>query len=475
MSKRPHYLRAFVPACLRASRYGLVFVLALVASGCVDWSGDVAKYRKELDGPHAKAPGVYVPAESLSLARALDLTNADNEAIASHGEQWISALAQKMRAAGTFLPTISMNAGDFVTHSNGTVVLVPTGNGGVAQTIVGGGLSNGSSIPLDASMTGSLANASALAAAGKNAEELKQLLFDAREGVLLTVVQAYYTVLRAEKQSDVYAHGLQLKSEKVRDQEARLKLGNVRPLDLAQSQADLAATNVSLIQAHTDAANGRSALARLMGVASVDGPLTDEFVSPEKIDLMPQWQQRAEKTRQDYLAAERAVEAAKYSLEGAIREYFPSVSINFSYFAFNQPKSSVDWSGGISASVPIFSALAIEADIRGAWSGYRQSVLSASQAHRQVTDDIREGYQNFTGSQEKIGQLQIQVIAAQRAYDLAERAYQLGAESNLDRLTQQDNLLSAQLGLVNEQYSEKTAYLGLLRAEGSLAMLLGNR
>jgi outer membrane protein TolC len=457
------------------SQFVVTFALAaalLLATGCVDWSADVARYRKVLDGAHASAPAQYDPAEKLSLTRALVLADADNEAIATSGEQWIQALADKMRAAGTFLPTLSVDPGYFLTHSKGNALIIPNANGGVTETVVGRGVSHSSSASLDASMTGSLANASNLAAAGRTAEELKQLIYNERETVLLEIVQSYYTVLRAEQQAEVYEHGLQLKSEKVRDQEARLKLGNVRPLDLAQSQADLAGTSVSLTQARTDAANARSALARLMGVSSVDGPLTDHFDPPGQLDAIAEWQKRAQAQRQDYLAALRAVEAAKDSLDAAIRQYFPSVSINFSYFAYNQPTSSVNWAGGISASVPIFSALAIEAGIRSAWSGYRQSVLNASQTYRQVTDDIREGYQNLVGSREKLAQLQIQVIAAQRAYDLAERAYQLGSESNLDRLTQQDNLLTAQLGLVSEQYSEKSFYLGLLRAEGSLASLL---
>jgi outer membrane protein TolC len=465
MNEKPSVLSRSIAAAA-------ILVTTALHTGCVDWSGDVARYRKVLDGPHPEPPPAYDCAENLSLTRALALADADNESIASRGEQWISALAQKMRAAGTFLPTLAISPSDSITHSNGTAVITPNANGGVAETIIGAGTSNSSSVPLGASLTGSLVNVSNFAAAGRTAEELQQLLYDQREAILLEVVQSYYAVLRSERQADVYVHSLQLKSEKVRDQEVRLKLGNVRPLDLAQSQADLAGTSVSLTQSRTDAANARSALARLIGVASVDGPLTDKFATPDQLDAIANWQRRAESHRQDYLATQRAADAARYSLQAAIREYFPSVSINFAYFIYNQPTSSVDWAGGISANVPIFSALAIEADIRAAWSAYRQSVLNVSQTRRQVTDDIRQGYQNLSGSREKISQLQIQVQAAQRAFDLAERAYQLGAESNLDRLTQQDNLLTAQLNLVSEQFNEKTSYLSLLRAEGMLASVL---
>jgi hypothetical protein len=42
----------------------------------------------------------------------------------------------------------------------------------------------------------------------------------------------------------------------------------------------------------------------------------------------------------------------------------------------------------------------------------------------------------------------------------------------VDRLTQQDDLLAAQLNLVSEQFSEKSSYLNLLRVSGLLGTVL---
>jgi outer membrane protein len=457
-----------------ASRFGPTSIISvcLLIAGCVDWSGDVPRYRKLLDGGHPQAIAPFDPSADLSVQRALLLANADNEAIASSGEQWVQALAEKMRAAGTFMPTLSISPEYSLTHSRGSVFLITTPTGGVATTAVGANLSHEASIPLDASLNGSLSNASTYTAAGQTAQQQEQLLLDERETILLQVAQSYYAVLKAQRQAAVYEHGVAVKMEKVRDQEARLKLGNVRPLDLAQSQADLATTRASLTQAHIDSANARSALARLMGVSAVNGRLIDGFDPPPQLSSLEQSRAWAEAHRQDLLAARRAVESARSTLEAAIREYFPSVSINFSYFLYNDPANAVDWVGGISANVPIFSALSIEADIRRGWSAYRQSELAQSQTLRQVIDDVNENYESLQGSRDKVVDLTVAVDSAQTASDLAERAYQLGSDSNLDRLTQQDNLLTAQLNLVSEQYNGKTSYLGLLRAEGALWTLL---
>lgn len=435
-------------------------VLAVtLLGGCVNWSGDVGLYRKVLDESHPATRPAFVPSDDLPLTHALALASADNEAIASRGEDYIQALAEKMRQAGTFLPTLTLGPSYTLSHSNG-------GAGGSQGT------NHQFSVPANAAATGSLAQVSNQKAAGLAVRQRAQLLLNERETVLLQVVQSYYSVLRAERQAAVYENSLKLKAERVRDQEARQKLGNVRPLDVAQSQADLASTRAAMTQAQTDAANARSALARLMGVPAVTGLLTDQFEPPAGVADLASWRERASAQRQDLLAAAESVEAARASLEAAIRQYFPSVGINFNYYLHTDPTSALNWTGGISANIPLFSALTIEADIRRAWSVYRQSGLAESQTRRQVVDDINQSLQNLQGSRTIIADLQMQVEAAQRAFDLAERAYQLGSISNLDRLTQQDNLLAAQLSLISERFSEKSYYLGLLRSAGGLASVM---
>ena len=474
----------------------LFLLLALLPlGGCVDWSGDVGKYRAVLNDAQPSTRPAYTPDTPLPLRDALRIANADNESIASAGEDYVQALAEKMRQAGNFLPTISIDpiysltrtkgngaAGIIVGGGTGNVPGTPTVDpttgtpvgGGTVQIIGGGGggTSDRFSVPLNASINGSLSDVSSFQAAGRSVEQRRQLLLNERETILLSVVQSYYDVLRFERQADVLRNSVALREEQMRDQEARLKLGNGRPLDVAQSRSDLAATRASLIQAQTNAANARSALARLMGVPLVAGPLTDAFDPPADVPAAPRWIGAATAARQDLIAAARAAESARLTVDAAIRRYIPSVSINFNYFLHNDPASGQVYTAGITANVPIFSALSIESEIRRAWSAYRQAGLFEQLTRRQVVDDVRQNRQNLAGSRARVEQLQLQVTAAQQAVDLANRAYQLGAGTNLDRLQQQDNLLTAQLNLLDEQFNAKSFYLGLLRAAGELATAL---
>ena len=468
--------------------------LPLLVGGCVDWSGDVGRYRQALNDAQPTTRPAFAAADPLDLQDALRVANADNEQIASAGEDYVQALAEKMRQAGNFLPTLSLDPAYTLVRTKGgggsTGVVIggttagtggtstgtdagsTTGTGTAVAFSSGGGTSDRFSLPANASIQGSLTDVSSYRSAGRSVEQRRQLLLNERETILLSVAQAYYDVLRFERQADVLRNSVDLRGEQLRDQEQRVTLGNGRPLDVAQSRSDLAATRASLIAAETGAANARSALARLMGVAEVVGPLTDAYDPPADVPPVGDWIDVALAGRQDLVAAARALEAARLSVQAAINRYFPSVSINFNYFLYNDPKSSQQWTGGISANIPIFSAFSIEAQIRQAWSQYRQAGLFESQTRRQVTDDIRQNRQNLDSSRGQVEQLQTQVDAARGAFDLADRAYQLGSGTNLDRLQQQDALLTAELNLLDEKFNTKTDYLGLLRAAGRLATAL---
>ena len=87
-------------------------------------------------------------------------------------------------------------------------------------------------------------------------------------------------------------------------------------------------------------------------------------------------------------------------------------------------------------------------------------------------DAKSQGFLNLQNSREKLVNLSVQVETARRAFDLSDRLYRLGSDTNLNRLTQQDNLLSAELKLIDEKFNEKRNYLALLRSSGRLAGVL---
>ena len=87
---------------------------------------------------------------------------------------------------------------------------------------------------------------------------------------------------------------------------------------------------------------------------------------------------------------------------------------------------------------------------------------------RQVEQDVRVAHENFLTSGRRVQELEAQVAAARESLRQAEQSYQVGLATNLERVTSQDAVLSAELQLVSAQFDRKLSYLELQRAVGSL-------
>jgi outer membrane protein TolC len=440
-----------VPPCLCA------FLLCL--AGCrIDQQAEIATYRSILDNDQPAM--AFVAGQALTLEDALALANQHNEMLNLRGEDYLQALIAKDRAAAAFQPTISL-APSYVSRDR-----YPGSDPDSNRYM---------DVPSQTNMNvfrgfGDLA---AYRAAGTDILQRRALLLDAQANVLLDVADTYFQILRSEKSSQVLQSSLLTQEERVRDMRGRNAAGVARLLDLAQTEAQASQTRVTLLLAQNDVQNGRATLTRLLGVDVSASPLADERDTPTDIPPLPELLATAMANRQDLAAAAAAVESAKERVSVAMSHYYPSVTINFTYFLSREsmPNDST-WLALLSANFPIFSAGVIEADVRTAWSDLRQAALGESLTRKLVTEDVQIAFNNVQSARKRLDELQVQVRAAEEALRQADETYKAGLATNLERLTSQDQLLNAQLQLTFQTYQLKASHLRLLRATGRLATTL---
>jgi outer membrane protein len=109
-----------------------------------------------------------------------------------------------------------------------------------------------------------------------------ELLLDLQSTVLLNVAQAFYAVLRSEQQVDVLQRSLATEEARLADVEARLEHGLATKLAVAQTRAQVDQTRVLLLIAQSDVKNGRTTLARVVGLPSIAQPLADTLRWPDR-------------------------------------------------------------------------------------------------------------------------------------------------------------------------------------------------
>jgi len=445
----------------------LAAVLAALSTiglvGCVNQKKEVQTWHDVVD-EGLKKPAAYINGQALSLTHAMALANQNNEQIGLHGENYLQAIINKNRAVATFLPTVSLQPSytleDRPTHSLAGNAVGFNGRNPIYQT----------EVPVVGSMNLYQGNAVAnLKAAEQNIIQYRQLLQDAQATLLLNVAQVYFQVLRSEQQVVVLQNSLRVQKARVRDVQGKFDNHLALALELSQAKAQAAGTSAELTQAQTDVQNGRTTLALLVNVPQVDGPLANEVAVPAKLKPLAEYQHQAEITRQDLLAAQTALKVARYQVDAAIAEYYPSVSLNVAGFLYREDFSDASkWDAILIANIPIFSAGIIEADVRDAWSRLRQAALTESYLRRTIDHDVAVAYQNTIGTVSRLTDLAAQVQAAADAMAQSQLQLDNGLAVPLDVLNAQDVLLNAQLNYTSTQFDRDVLYLDLLRAAGQL-------
>ena len=311
----------------------------------------------------------------------------------------------------------------------------------------------------------------AFKAAEWTVEQRLYLMLDAQITVLLNAGQVFYQVLRAERQVEVLRTSLKVEEARVADTQQSFRNGLSTKLAVAQTQAQAASTRATLTQAEDDVANGRSTLAFVMGVDAVAGPLIDDVAVPGSPPQVSEFEQRGWPAARTCWRPRRPC-GRRSSVDVAVSEYYPSVTLNVSAFLFREYFTEASrWDAVLSANLPFFSAGIIEANVRQAWSVLRQAALAESELRRQALMDVRTAYENLVSSGRRISELEAEVAAADEALKQAQAALanKLGIE--LDVLTAQDQLLTAQLLLTGVRFDHTVFYLDLLRATGEITVL----
>lgn len=439
-----------------------LLLLFLALSGCaVNMEKETATYRDVLGKPPPNTPAQLEPNQPLSLVTALEMANWHNEQLAIKGEQYLQSLIEKDRAASNFLPQIAY----IPTFTQQQEVSFPASLGSIASQFVP---PHAFDQPVDAQINlnvpGDVAN---IKRAESTAQQQKNLLLDLKSTILLDAARVYYQVMLVESQVKVLENSVIVQNDRVTNVRNKYNAGTTRQLDVIQAEAQLSQTKVSLIKAKNSAATGRATLAFLINTPSVDGALSDKLDLPAQLPSSEQLLSAAWQNREDLKAASHQVEASVHSLQQAWSRYFPSISLNFTYFLSRQSfPSDVRWLYSLGLNVPVFSAGLIHNDVRTAWSMLRQAKLNQSYLERQVAKELTVAIENYNESSKEISELQVMVKAAQDELQRSMYAYNAGLATNLDTIIARNQLLNAQLSLSEAQFSEKINFLNLMRILG---------
>jgi outer membrane protein TolC len=127
-----------------------------------------------------------------------------------------------------------------------------------------------------------------------------------------------------------------------------------------------------------------------------------------------------------------------------------------------------DWNGILSLQMPLFAAGRIDAEVREAWSQFRQEVLRYSLLRRTIQRDLATAIDDLATLEARLVELRVQTAANAAALRQAEAGTRIGLATNLDLLTAQDQLQRSEIDVVEGELQRKEGWLQTLRVTGAL-------
>ncbi|MBT9331016.1 TolC family protein [Acidipila sp. 4G-K13] len=293
---------------------------------------------------------------------------------------------------------------------------------------------------------------------------------DARDMVVLTVGNAYLTVIADQARID--SDQAQVNTSKVSlDQaSANHQAGTAPLLDELRARVDYQTQEQTLITAQNAFDKDKIALARVIGL-----PLEQKFALTDQAPYAPLDHLDAETAihqaldnRSDLKAMREEVTAAEHARKAATDERLPAVSFSGDYgdIGINPATSRGTGNASGSIDVPLFEEAKLRGDAKQAQSTLDQKRARLSDLQGQISADVRDSILDIQSAQKQVEVARSNVQLANEALSEAQQRYAAGVSDNLAVSQAQQTVAQANEQYVTSLYSHNIAKLSLARALG---------
>ena len=372
-----------------------------------------------------------------------------------------------LEAKGNLGPQISLG-GNYTRYGQEVTTSFGNGSSVVIQPIDSKTANATLTLPID--ISGNRSRLVRASEASKRASDLS--LGGSFNDTRLSVRQAYFSVLRAKAQIDVYekaladAKGRLDQGQKQFDQQQVARLDVTRyKAQVAQSQADLLSAKDSLALANY---SFNLALARPIEtlVSIVDVSELPTLNSSED-DLV----KAAQAQRPEVTSLNESLKALALITRATEAGMNPTLSLQLEQLRTIDPQglssSSQTNSGSLTLNIPVFDSGVTRAKVKEARQDEAQARINLEQTKLQISQEVRNAVANLTSAKARLDNALEQVKLATEVFRLAKVRQDAGAGTYYEVIDAEAQLTTARNQEVSARYDYLTSYSQLQRAVGS--------
>ena len=296
----------------------------------------------------------------------------------------------------------------------------------------------------------------------------------AQISLVAEVATEYFALRQAEEQLALAHSTLKAVQDSYDLNQASFNAGGISELDLRTAEGQVETAQINVLVAERQRAQAVNYLTLLVGQPlPADLPAPREFSETNLLaEVAPGLPSELVQRRADILEAEHTLKAANANIGAARAAFFPRITLTTSVGTTSSQLSELFgsgtgvWSFSPQVTLPIFTGGQTIADLDAAKISKRIDIAnyqkSIQTAFREVSDALvaTSTYAQQIVSEEKL------VTTQQRRFDLANLRYRQGEDSYLNVLSAQQDLFSAQQGLLTVHYNRLASQISLYQALG---------
>lgn len=309
-------------------------------------------------------------------------------------------------------------------------------------------------------------------AARAGAEAAEFQIRNTEQNVLLSVIQAYMSVLSDRQLVALRRENVSFFTAQLQSSQDRLDVGEGTRIDVAQARARLAQGQATLDAAVNSLEISEATFQRYVGAPpqNLDGGHNYNRLVPRNLQAAIS---EAETGHPAILGAKAAIRAAQANSDGAQAEFGPTASVT-GQVGSRWSQSSAGSSGSLNGSVgfqitvPIYAGGAIGASVRRANIEQIRSEVDAMSALDQIRESVISAWAGIQSADAQISAANAAVSAGREVVEGVIQERDLGTRTTLDVLNAQAELTTAREGLITASSNKVVATFSLLAAMGNL-------
>ena len=303
----------------------------------------------------------------------------------------------------------------------------------------------------------------------KLSEQMAQLDVAQQANTIQEQIAQLYVQILYETEAVRVCEEIIKASELQRDRaQAMVDVGSLARVDLVQLEAQVSQDKYSLAQAQSQLANYKLQLKQLLEIHD-DEPFEVAVpeVSDEKVlSPIPNEQavyNAALENRPEIQSSRLSIESSELAISSARAGYKPTVSLTAGIGTsnssgqhtdfFQQVKTNMSNSIGVTVSMPLFDNLQARTNIRKAKYSLQNNELALQEQQKKLYSTVEQYWLNATTSQQQYLYAKANVKSMQESYDLVSEQFNLGLKNIVELTTGKNNLLQAQQQLLQTKYT----------------------